>query len=112
MSGTLVVVDLHLILRSQGEILMGQRKNTGFCDGMLRLPAGRLETGETFLQGMIREAKEELSIELGEADLSLVHLMHHSTGRIALFFEPTRWSGCITNQEPDKCETLCWLPVG
>jgi 8-oxo-dGTP diphosphatase len=109
MSHTRVVVDLHLVLRSEDKILMGLRRNTGFCDGMFHLPAGHLESGETFLQGMVREAKEELSIEVAEKDLSLVHVLHHSTGRIALFFETTKWRGGITNHEPDKCEALCWF---
>lgn len=31
--------------------------------------------------------------------------MHHhtNTGRVALFFEATGWSGEIVNREPDKC---------
>lgn len=40
---TRLTVDLHLILRDGARILMGVRKNTGFCDGMYHLPARHLE---------------------------------------------------------------------
>jgi 8-oxo-dGTP diphosphatase len=90
---------------------MGLRKNTGFCDGMFHLPAGHLEDGETLVQGIIREAKEELAIEIANGDLTLVHVMHHNTGRIAFFFEARTWTGDIKNNEPDKCERLSWFPL-
>ncbi len=109
MSRSGVTVDLHLILRAGGKVLMGLRKNTGFCDGMYHLPAGHLEDGETILQGTAREAKEELDIDTAEGDLTLVHVMHHCSGRLALFFEAEKWSGTVANAEPDKCEALDWL---
>ncbi len=39
--------------------------------------------------------------------------MHHRTnaGRIALFFEVTRWSGEVTNTEPDKCAGWRWFAL-
>ena len=103
------LVDLHLILRDGGRVLMGLRQNTGFADGRYHLPAGHLEHGETIVAGAIREAREELGIEVDPADLALVHVMHHHSGRLALFFEARRWSGKITNAEPDKCQSLDWL---
>jgi 8-oxo-dGTP pyrophosphatase MutT (NUDIX family) len=104
-----VLVDLHLILRDGGRVLMGMRQNTGFADGQYHLPAGRLESEETVVAGIIREAREELGIEIAAADLTLVHVMHHRSGRLALFFEASRWSGEIRNAEPDKCRSLDWL---
>jgi 8-oxo-dGTP pyrophosphatase MutT (NUDIX family) len=80
-----LVVDLHLILRQGVRILLGLRQNTGFSDGMYHLPAGHLEDGETISAGAIREAKEELGIDLHPADLHLVHVMHQRSGRLSLF---------------------------
>ena len=110
MSGKALIADLHVILRKGDRVLMGLRRNTGFGDGMYHLPGGRLEDGETIVAGAIREAKEELGIDIDPADLHLVHLMHHRSGRLALFFEAKRWSGTVTNAEPDKCELVDWLP--
>ena len=110
MNRTGVIVDLHIVIRAGSTVLMGLRQNTGFADGMYHLPAGHLEDGETFVDGAIREAREELGIDIQLADLFLAHVMHHS-GRLGLFFSVERWSGTITNAEPGKCKTLAWLPV-
>jgi len=104
-----VIVDLHIVIRDGPNVLMGLRQNTGFADGMYHLPAGHLEDGETFVEGTIREAKEELGVDIQLADLNLVNVMHH-TGRLGLFFTIKRWSGTLTNAEPDKCKELDWLP--
>ena len=99
-------VDLHLILRDpHGRVLFGQRQNTGFADGQLGLPSGHLEEGESATAGVAREAEEEIGVLVKTDNLRLVHVMHHRTnsGRVALFFEATDWSGEITNTEPDKC---------
>lgn len=109
MRRTGVIVDLHIIIKDGPNVLMGLRQNTGFADGMYHLPAGHLEDGETFVDGAIREAREELGIEVRLAELNLVHVMHHS-GRLGLFFSVERWSGTITNGEPEKCKTLEWVP--
>jgi 8-oxo-dGTP diphosphatase len=106
---TRLIVDLHLILREGPRILMGVRKNTGFSDGMYHLPAGHLEDEETISAGAIREAREELGIDIDPGDLRLVHTMHQRSGRLSLFFEIEKWSGEITNAEPHKCELLDWL---
>ena len=99
-------VDLHLILRDpDGRVLFGQRQNTGFADGQLGLPSGHLEDGESATVGVAREAEEEIGVLVKTDNLRLVHVLHHRTnsGRVALFFEATDWSGEITNTEPDKC---------
>ncbi|MFR9675818.1 NUDIX hydrolase [Streptomyces sp. TR02-1] len=105
-------IDLHLVLRDgQQRILLGERVNTGFMDGAFHLPAGHLEDGESATTGLIREADEEAGIRIDPADLTLVHTMHHRTnsGRLALFFEATQWSGEVTNREPDKCAGWKWF---
>jgi len=104
-----LIADLHLILRQDGKVLLGLRKNTGFADGLYHLPAGRLEPEETIDAGTAREAREELGIDIRVTDLELVHTMHHRSGRVAFFFEVLAWSGEIRNAEPDKCERLDWL---
>jgi 8-oxo-dGTP diphosphatase len=104
-----LLIDLHLILRQGDCFLFGLRRNTGFSDGLYHLPAGRLEAHETVAAGAIREAKEELGIDIDPADLHLVHVMHHRSGRLALFFEARKWSGDLCNAEPDKCEQLDWM---
>ena len=53
--------DVHLLLlNSDGEVLFGRRQNTGFEDGAWHVPSGHLEAGESVVQALIREAKEEI----------------------------------------------------
>ena len=104
-----LITDLHLILRDGPRVLFGLRRNTGFADGLYHLPAGHLEADETIIAGTLREAKEELGIEIAPADLELVHTMHLREGRLSLFFEVRDWSGEISNAEPDKCAALTWM---
>lgn len=106
MSRYTACIDLHLILRDvQGQVLLGQRQNTGWADGLFGLPSGHLEDGEPATTGVAREAEEETGVLVKTGNLRLVHVMHHRTdsGRMALFFEASDWAGEIINTEPDKC---------
>lgn len=103
-----------ILMRGDGKILLGKRKNTGYRDGDYSLcPAGHIEVGELPKEAMIREAKEEVGILLQKEDLELVHTSyrskHDETGdRVDFFFTAQNWEGEITNAEPNKCSKLIW----
>lgn len=99
-------VNAYLVLRRGDEVLMALRKNTGYCDGLWSLVAGHVEDGEAASEGMAREAREEIGIEVGE--LRCIHIMHRRTDRlnVDVFFECWQWSGTIENKEPEKCGGL------
>ena len=101
-------VNSYLLLKKDNKVLLHLRKNTGYCDGMWSLVAGHVEDGESATDGMIREAREEIGIELSPAQLKVVHIMHCKTNRhnIDIFFQCTSWQGTIQNCEPEKCERL------
>ena len=46
------------------EILLLLRENTGYLDGYYDLPGGHVDENEDLFAAMIREAKEELGIEI------------------------------------------------
>ena len=100
------IIDLHAILTiARGEVLLGERTNTGWRDGYFGLPSGHLEDGESASAGIIREVHEEVGVTLAPGSLTLVHVMHHRTtaGRLALFYLASAWQGDVVNREPDKC---------
>ena len=104
-------VVVHLILVQKDKVLLGIRTRTGFADGMYGLPAGKVEVGESVLAGMVREAKEELGIEIRESDLELSSLVYHLwTDKVQtqsnIFFFCSKFSGEIVNAEPEKCCAL------
>ncbi|MFE1099334.1 hypothetical protein ACFW4K_02370 [Nocardiopsis alba] len=39
------IIDVHVILPRGDKILLLERRNTGYCDGMLHLPSGHLDEG-------------------------------------------------------------------
>ena len=114
------VTAVYLILmQGMDEVLLMLRQNTGYQDGSWGLPAGHLEGDELPKVALIREAKEEIGIDITEEDLELVHTSfrpaHDLTGpRIDLYFLANRQSTEQTpkNGEPEKCAELAWFPIG
>ncbi|MBS0620869.1 MAG: NUDIX domain-containing protein [Verrucomicrobia bacterium] len=106
-------VNAHLILEKEGQVLLMLRQNTGFYDGEYGLVSGHVESGEGATEGMIREAKEEIGIDLSLDDLKVVHISHNQSDRqnVDIFFHATRWKGEIHNQEPHKCKELRFFPL-
>lgn len=102
----------YLILEKDDEILLMKRKNTGFKDGKYSLVAGHVDEGENFRKAMIREAEEEVGIELDKEDLKTASIMHRKsegTVYVDVFFKSDNWEGEPTNEEPEKCSELKWV---
>ncbi|MBN9413189.1 MAG: NUDIX domain-containing protein [Candidatus Paracaedimonas acanthamoebae] len=110
-----IPVAPHLILLKGDQVLLHLRQNTGYADGMYSLVAGHLEGGESILQAMIREAREEANIEIDPTDLSVNCTMHRwsRSGEeyIYLYLICRRWKGQLRNREPEKCKELQFHPL-
>ena len=62
------------------EILLQKRKNTGYMDGYYDLSAsGHVEKDESMTSALIREAKEEIGIDIMSEDIEFVTMMHTKT---------------------------------
>ncbi|SEO10276.1 methyltransferase domain-containing protein [Actinacidiphila rubida] len=111
------IVDVHLVLRRGGEVLLARRAGTGYADGLLHAPSGHLEEGEDVRAGMIREAAEEIGVHLAPEDLRAVLVMQHRApsghARIGWFFEAELPAGAAepVNREPHKCSGIGWYPL-
>jgi len=107
------IIDVHLFLIQKGQILLGQRQNTGFEDGKFHLPSGHLEKDETVVHALIRESQEELGISIDPKDVVFALVSHQrvSTGRVGLFFVVQEWKGEVQNMEPEKCSKLQWFNI-
>ena len=114
-----VVPAVYVIFRDGGKILLLRRFQTGYRDGDYSLPAGHVggadeQGGEPAVQAAMREAKEEVSVDIDPKDLELVHTMHRYSSepepheRMDLFFEAAEWRGEVANAEPHKCDELRW----
>ena len=74
-------VAVYLLPRYQGKIALSGRQNTGFFDQHYGLISGHVEAGESFMQAMIREAREEAGLELLPEHLRVVHVLHSTRAK-------------------------------
>lgn len=107
----------YVLVRKAGKLLFVLREHTGYMNGFYSLPAGRVEAGETYLQGALREAKEEVGLVLNAAKLRHVFTQHRWTAgteaqaRTDVFFEAIDWAGEPVNNEPTVHSEIAWLPA-
>lgn len=104
---------VHLFFLRENQILLLRRFNTGFRDGEYSVPAGHLDGGETVMQAAIREAREEVGLELAESHLSFSTVMHRieDDERVDFFFQLHEWTGEPFNAEPEKCDDIRWADI-
>ena len=60
---------VHIILINDNKILLQKRKGSKLWPGYYALPAGHIDEGETQYDALVREAKEELGIEINTNDI-------------------------------------------
>jgi len=103
-------VAVHLFFLRDSQILLLRRYNTGYEDGNYSVVAGHVDAGETVTQAVIREAGEEIGVDLSSQDIEIVHVMNRKSDdeRIDFFVVVKRWEGEISNCEPGKCDQLAW----
>ena len=90
-----LIVDVHLLLLSDDEVLLGRRANTGYGDGAYEPPSGRLAERETLVEAAARVAAAQVGIALDPTRISLAHVMHDvsGAGRMAFFLTADAWVG-------------------
>lgn len=97
------------------EILLQKRKNTGYCDGFYDFSAvGHVEANESMKMAIIREAKEELNIDIDIDNIDFVTIIHKfDNGRIYYngYFKVIDWKGVPLINEQDKIEELKWINI-
>lgn len=111
-------VNVYLILLQDEKILMMRRANTGFKDGMYSLPAGKTDPGETIWEAIIREAQEEVGVEIApqkkewmKTTYILHRYSHQGTVAFDFFLLLKEFNGTVQNKEPHKCDDLAWIPI-
>jgi ADP-ribose pyrophosphatase YjhB (NUDIX family) len=79
-------------------------------DGDYSVPAGHIEKDESVIDASIREGLEELNIFIDSKDVEVCQVMHRKTNevRVDFFVIIKKFSGTISNNEPEKCSELKW----
>jgi ADP-ribose pyrophosphatase YjhB (NUDIX family) len=112
-----LIVDVHLLLLSDDEVLLGRRANTGYGDGAYEPPSGRLAERETLVEAAVRVAAAQVGIALDPTQVSLAHVMHDvsGAGRMAFFLTTDAWAGeagtAVNSYSDFGWFPLCELPA-
>lgn len=106
-----------LFLVQEDRVLLQRRLNTGYMDGCWDCGAsGHVETGESMRQAMVREAREELGVEIAVDDLEFATMTHKyalddGRGYVNVYFIAHRYRGEPCIMEPNKCAEIAWFSI-
>lgn len=101
--------SVSFLIEKDDKFLLFYRTDGYFKDGWWVLPAGHIEANETATETVIREAKEELGIDVDPKDISFGHIVHNLVGenkRVDFYFIIKSFKGEIQNLEPSKCAKM------
>jgi 8-oxo-dGTP pyrophosphatase MutT (NUDIX family) len=105
---------VYAVLTRDDRVLLMRRAGSGFHDGELGLPAGHLDGGEHAVAGLLRELREEVTVEADPAACTLATVMHRApeyagdAEYVDFVFTVDSWRGEPAIGEPDKCTELVW----
>lgn len=102
-------IGVAVIWNDQGHILIDRRPQSGLLGGLWEFPGGKIEPGETVLDCIKREIREELGIEIevGDRLITIDHAYTHF--RVTLMVHHCRHiSG---EPQPLECDEVRWVTL-
>ncbi|MFA7253095.1 MAG: NUDIX domain-containing protein [Patescibacteria group bacterium] len=122
MNNPKVIPGVHLIFRkkscrsNENEYLLHQRQNTKYFDSYFSVPGGHIDGFETPIECAIREAMEELAVEVKPENLRLVNTIYRvkkdvNEIRIDFCYLIREYSGEIIAAEPEKHSQPKWYLI-
>ena len=109
MSARLLIVVACALIDADGRILIAERPAGKAMAGLWEFPGGKVETGETPEQSLIRELSEELGIVVREACLAPLTFASHAYPDFHLLmplYVCRRWEGQVTAKHHVR---LAWV---
>lgn len=111
MEHVLPKVGAGVVIIKDGMTLLAKRKGAHGA-GTWGSMGGHVEFGETPIEAVQREAKEELGIEIGNVQFaSCMNLLRDGKHYVDVSFIAEIISGDPTIQEPDRIEEIGWYPL-
>lgn len=106
-----VKVGAGVVIIKDGKTLLAKRKGAHGA-GMWGSMGGHVEFGESPMETCIREAREELGIEIGNlVFVTCMNLLREGKHYLDVSFTAELISGEPTIQEPERIEEIGWYPL-
>lgn len=96
----LVHVAVGVIYSAEGKILIAKRPDSVHQGGLWEFPGGKVDSGESIVQALVRELREELNIDVLASE-PLIQIRHHYPDKSVLLdvHRITRFSGTACGNE-------------
>lgn len=104
-----MLVVAAALFNDHGRVLLAQRPEGKAMAGLWEFPGGKLEDGETPEAALVRELREELSIEINEKDLkplTFTSFAYQSFHLLMPLYRCETWRGVPT---PLEGQSLEWV---
>ncbi len=101
------IIGVAVIWNASGQILIDRRRPVGVMGGLWEFPGGKIEPGETVIECIQREIKEELgiNIEVGELLTTIDHTYTHL--RVTLTVHMCKHVSGVP--QPIECDEVRWV---
>ena len=105
---------IYMIIKNEkGEILFQRRCGSKLWPNFLGLPAGHVDKGEDVYQALVREAREELNIDINDKNIEDTFVVNRINKNLKpyydVYFVIKNYKGIIKINEPNKCQELKWV---
>lgn len=100
---------VFVILEKEGKIFFLRRANTGWADGLLTLPAGHVDKGDSVREAAVKETREEAVVEVEIDDLEFVHVDYLRDEYTNFYFRAKKWRGEPKLGEPHLAVEALWI---
>ncbi len=102
-----IAVAAGCLINAAGEVLIAQRPAGKIAAGLWEFPGGKIEAGESAYDGLCRELREEIGIEV-ESARPLLQITHAYTERTVRLdcWRVERWRGTPQSREQ---QALAWV---
>ncbi|MEL6441325.1 MAG: 8-oxo-dGTP diphosphatase MutT [Cyanobacteria bacterium J06621_8] len=95
------------VIKKQGKILIDRRKTGGEMGGLWEFPGGKIEPGETVVECIKREIREELALEILVGDLLTTITHVYQTFKVTLYVHECEYLG--GTPQALACEEILWV---
>ncbi len=107
---------VYLIIKNEKWEVLVWRRISSFKNWYFQIiPAGHLEWEEDYLSCSVREAREELGIEVNKEDLKVIHISHRVMKDERIYFdvyiEIKKYKWEIKRCEDDKCSEIQFVDI-